>query len=70
MIIALLTAADTGNRMGQDIPKQFMHVENKPVIIHTMEAFQRHPSVDAIEESRERKRIADKKRGNESWMFR
>lgn len=48
MIIALLTAAGTGNRMGQDIPKQFMHVENKPVIIHTMEAFQRHPSVDAI----------------------
>ena len=34
--------------MGQDIPKQFMHVENKPIIIHTMEAFQKHPSVDAI----------------------
>jgi 2-C-methyl-D-erythritol 4-phosphate cytidylyltransferase len=37
-----------GTRMGQDIPKQFMHVENKPIIIHTMEAFQRHPSIDAI----------------------
>lgn len=48
MIVALLTAAGTGTRMGQDIPKQFMHVENKPIIIHTMEAFQRHPSVDAI----------------------
>ena len=48
MIVALLTAAGTGSRMGQDIPKQFMHVENKPLIIHTMEAFQRHPSVDAI----------------------
>ena len=48
MIVALLTAAGKGNRMGQDIPKQFMHVENKPLIIHTMEAFQNHPNVDAI----------------------
>lgn len=48
MNIALLTAAGTGTRMHQDIPKQFIHVDNKPVIIHTMEAFQNHPSVDAI----------------------
>ena len=37
MVVALLTAAGIGSRMGQDIPKQFMHVENKPFIIHTME---------------------------------
>ncbi len=48
MVVSLLTAAGTGSRMGQDIPKQFMHVENKPLIIHTMEAFQNHPNVDAI----------------------
>lgn len=48
MVVALLTAAGMGTRMGQDIPKQFMHVENKPIIIHTMEAFQQHPGVDAI----------------------
>lgn len=48
MVVALLTAAGTGTRMGQDIPKQFIHVDNKPLIIHTMEAFQNHPSVDAI----------------------
>lgn len=48
MVVALLTAAGTGTRMGQDIPKQFIHVENKPIIIHTMEAFQMHPSIDAI----------------------
>ena len=47
MTVALLTAAGSGTRMGQDIPKQFIHVDNKPVIIHTMEAFQKHPSVDA-----------------------
>lgn len=48
MVVALLTAAGVGSRMGQDIPKQFMHVDNKPIIIHTMESFQNHPNVDAI----------------------
>lgn len=48
MVVTLLTAAGTGIRMGQDIPKQFIHIENKPLIIHTMEVFQNHPNVDAI----------------------
>lgn len=48
MTVALLTAAGSGIRMGQDIPKQFIHVENKPILIHTMAAFQEHPLVDAI----------------------
>ena len=48
MNVALLTAAGSGTRMHQDIPKQFIHVDNKPIIIHTMEAFQRHPSINAI----------------------
>lgn len=48
MVVALLTAAGIGSRMGQDIPKQFIHVDNKPIIIYTMEAFERHPAVDAM----------------------
>ena len=48
MNIALLTAGGTGTRMHQDIPKQFLHVRNKPILIYTMEAFERHPSIDAI----------------------
>lgn len=48
MNIALLTAAGTGSRMHQQIPKQFMHVDNKPLIIHTLERFERHPGIDAI----------------------
>lgn len=48
MNIALLTAAGTATRMHQDIPKQFIHVDNKPIIVYTMEAFQQHPSIDAI----------------------
>lgn len=46
--IALLTAGGNGNRMGQDIPKQFMSVDNQPVIIYTLQAFQHHPEIDAI----------------------
>lgn len=34
--------------MGQDIPKQFINVYDKPVIIYTLEGFQKHPIVDAI----------------------
>ena len=48
MNVVLLTAAGSGTRMHQDIPKQFIHIEDKPIIVHTMEAFQKHPSIDAI----------------------
>ncbi len=48
MNIALLTAAGASTRMGQDIPKQFMTVNEKPVIAYTMEAFQHHPEIDEI----------------------
>ena len=46
--IALIIAGGSGNRMGQDIPKQFMHIDGAPVIIHTMKAFEQHPDIDAI----------------------
>ena len=46
--IALIIAGGVGSRMGQDIPKQFINVYDKPVIIYTLEAFQKHPSVDEI----------------------
>ena len=48
MNIALLTAAGSGTRMGQDIPKQFMNIDDCPVIIYTMQVFQNHPQIDAI----------------------
>lgn len=48
MNIALLIAGGSGNRMGQDIPKQFMHVDGCPIIIHTMNCFQKHPDIDSI----------------------
>ena len=45
---ALIIAGGSGNRMGQDIPKQFMHIDGAPVIIHTMKAFEQHPDIDGI----------------------
>lgn len=49
MNIAIVIAGGSGNRMGQNIPKQFINVYDKPVIIYTLEGFQRHPMIDAIE---------------------
>lgn len=48
MTIALIIAGGVGNRMGQDIPKQFLTVNEKPVIMYTLEAFQNHPQIDVI----------------------
>lgn len=49
MNIAIIIAGGSGHRMGQDIPKQFINVYDKPVIIYTLEGFQQHPQIDAIE---------------------
>jgi len=49
MTIALIIAGGVGARMGQDIPKQFINVHDKPVIVYTLEAFQRHSGIDVIE---------------------
>ena len=48
MNIAMLIAGGKGVRMNQDIPKQFLNINDKPVIVYTMQAFQQHPEIDAI----------------------
>lgn len=48
MNIALLTAGGRGTRMHNEIPKQFMTVNDKPLIVYTLEAFERHADIDAI----------------------
>lgn len=35
MNVVLLTAGGIGSRMKQEIPKQFLHVNNKPIIVYT-----------------------------------
>ena len=49
MKVAVSIAGGSVSRMHQDIPKQFINVYDKPVIIYTLEGFQRHPEIDAIE---------------------
>lgn len=49
MNIAIIVAGGTGTRMQQDIPKQFIHVYNKPILLYTIESFESHPQIDAIE---------------------
>lgn len=49
MNIAIIIAGGSGSRMGQSIPKQFITIHDKPVLIYTLEGFQRHPLIDAIE---------------------
>ena len=49
MNIAVILAGGQGNRMGLEIPKQFYSVHGKPILIYTLEEFQRHPQIDAIE---------------------
>ncbi|MBR0294327.1 MAG: 2-C-methyl-D-erythritol 4-phosphate cytidylyltransferase [Bacilli bacterium] len=48
MNIALIIAGGVGQRMGQSIPKQFISIYDKPIIVYTLEAFQKHPSIDKI----------------------
>ena len=49
MTTAVIIAGGSGTRMGQDIPKQFINVYDKPILIYTLEGFQKHPMIDAIE---------------------
>ena len=48
MNIALILAGGSGSRTEQSVPKQFISIYEKPIIIYTLEAFQNHPEVDGI----------------------
>ncbi len=48
MNIALILAGGTDPEFQMSVPKQFVNVFNRPVIVYTLEAFQRHKDVDAI----------------------
>lgn len=47
--ITIIIAGGVGKRMGQSIPKQFININDKPVLVYTLESFQKHPQIDAIE---------------------
>lgn len=49
MNIAIILAGGIGSRVGADIPKQFIEIQGKPILIYTIEAFQNNENIDAIE---------------------
>lgn len=49
MNFAVILAGGVGSRLGAGIPKQFVEVLGKPIICHTIEKFETHPEIDAIE---------------------
>ena len=49
MIIAIILAGGIGSRIGADRPKQFIEILNKPVLAYTIEIFQKHLEIDAVE---------------------
>lgn len=48
MNVAIIIAGGTGSRTGQSIPKQFLTVNEKPILIYTLEKFEKCNSVDEI----------------------
>lgn len=49
MNIGVIFAGGVGSRMhSKDKPKQFLEVFNKPIIIHTLEHFEKNPEIDAV----------------------
>lgn len=49
MNIALIFAGGAGTRMNtRTKPKQFLELNGKPIIIHTLDNFEYHPQIDAI----------------------
>lgn len=46
--IAVIFAGGSGVRMGAGVPKQFLEINGKPILIHTLELFQYHNDIDAI----------------------
>ena len=48
MNIAIVFAGGSGVRMGAGVPKQFLEINGKPIIVHTLQLFQCHDMIDKI----------------------
>ncbi len=49
MNIAVILAGGVGARVGAEIPKQYIKILGKPVMVYTLEKFEKNPNIDAIE---------------------
>ena len=46
--VAIIPAGGVGKRMGTEIPKQYLLLAGIPILVHTLQAFQRSPVIDEI----------------------
>lgn len=49
MNVGVILAGGTGSRVGAGIPKQFIRIQNKPILAYTLEIFERNPNIHALE---------------------
>lgn len=49
MVVGMLLAGGVGKRMGANVPKQFLEVNGKPIILYPLEIMEKHPQIDAVE---------------------
>lgn len=49
MVTALILSGGTGTRIGGDIPKQYMNINNKPILIYCLEQLSQNSNIDAIQ---------------------
>ena len=49
MVIALVLSGGTGSRLGADLPKQYLHVQGRPILLYCMETLHKSPRIDAIQ---------------------
>src|SRR5690554_5549344 len=47
-LYAIIPVAGSGRRMGSDILKQYLQLGDRPVLAHTLSAFERVASIDAV----------------------
>ncbi|WP_152352295.1 IspD/TarI family cytidylyltransferase [Brachybacterium subflavum] len=49
MTVGVIFAGGSGTRMNtRALPKQFLEVNGRPIIVHTLQHFEDHPEVDAV----------------------
>lgn len=49
MVVGMLLAGGIGQRMGADVPKQFLQVNGKPIVCYPLEIMEKHPEIEVIE---------------------
>ncbi len=45
---ALIPAAGSGRRMGHALPKQYLELQGRPLLWHTLQVFERYPEIASI----------------------